>query len=79
MKFSAVLSSNKVARRWRDCNPLHAAPFDLSEEEEDDWRSQTLDLLTALHSLGGITDTSFDIVESRNAVSSKPLHCTSLL
>ncbi|THH02766.1 hypothetical protein EW026_g122 [Hermanssonia centrifuga] len=71
--WGEVLSSNKVARRWRDCNPLHAAPFDLSEEEEDDWRSQTLDLLTALHSLGGITDTSFDIVESRNAVSSDVL------
>ena len=42
---------------------------DSSEEDEEEWRSQTLELLTSAHSLGGIIDLNFEIVESRNAVS----------
>ncbi|KAI0344407.1 hypothetical protein BDW22DRAFT_1045439 [Trametopsis cervina] len=65
--WGEVLSSKHIARRWRECNPGIASPLLLSEEEEDEWRGQTLDLLSTVHSLSGIADLSFEVVESRNA------------
>ncbi|KAJ3555697.1 hypothetical protein NM688_g2433 [Phlebia brevispora] len=59
--------SKQFARRWRDCNPSHAPPPTLSDEDEDEWRSNLLGLLSDIHSLGGITDLLFDVVDSRNA------------
>ena len=65
---TVVLSSKGVARRWRDCNPNQSPSLDLSDDEED-LRSQTLELLTSAHSLGGIIDLGFEIEETtRNAV-----------
>lgn len=62
-----VLTSNQIARRWRDCNrastPLYA------EDEEDAWRTTTLKLISTAHTLGGITDISFEVVESKYSVS----------
>ena len=63
-----VLVSKQVARRWRDCNPGVASPSLLSGDEEDEWKTLTLDLLTAAHSLGAMSDLEFEVVESRNAV-----------
>lgn len=65
---NSVLSSKQFSRRWRDCNPLCSPPVTQSEEDEDEWQSQLLCLLSDVHSLGGIIDLSFDIVETRNAV-----------
>lgn len=66
-----MITGGQIVCRWRDCNPGVASPDLLSgEEEEDDWRSQTLELLSAAHSIGGIIDLSFEVVQSRNAVSS---------
>lgn len=63
-----VLPSKLLARRWRDCNPHTSPPLTQPEEDEDEWRSQTLELLSAAHSLGGVIDLTFDVVESKNAV-----------
>lgn len=62
--WGEVLSSKLLARRWRDCNP---SPSFVTESEEDEWREQILDLLTAAHSLGAIADLSFEVVQSKNA------------
>jgi hypothetical protein len=66
--WGEVVPSGRISRRWRECNPGVASPVLLSEDEEDEWRSEALDLLSAVHSLGGIVDMSFETVESRNAV-----------
>ena len=66
--WGEVVTSNRIARRWRECNPGVSSPLLLSEEEEDEWREQALELLAAAHSLGGVVDLTFETVESRNAV-----------
>ncbi|KAI0696256.1 hypothetical protein BC835DRAFT_1343011 [Cytidiella melzeri] len=74
--WGEVITSSRIARRWRECNPGVASLLLLSEEEEDEWRSQALDLLSAAHSLGGIVDLSFETVESRNADLAFELRCS---
>lgn len=63
----SVLSSKQFARRWRDCNPGSTDDF-MPAEEDDEWRTCTLKLLSAAHTLGGVIDLSFDVVDSRYAV-----------
>ncbi|KAI0925975.1 hypothetical protein AcW1_008260 [Taiwanofungus camphoratus] len=62
----SVLSSKQFARRWRDCNPGSTDDF-MPAEEDDEWRTCTLKLLSAAHTLGGVIDLSFDVVDSRYA------------
>ncbi|KAF9266617.1 hypothetical protein L218DRAFT_956394 [Marasmius fiardii PR-910] len=58
------LNSNQFARRWRECNSL-SFEFASSEREEEEWRKNTLKTLTAAHTVGGMTDFSFEVVKSR--------------
>ncbi|OBZ72490.1 hypothetical protein A0H81_07816 [Grifola frondosa] len=61
---SSVVSSKQLARRWRDYNPK-SPPLYASGEDEDEWRIGILELLSAAHTLGGIVDLSFEVVDSR--------------
>ncbi|KAH9838409.1 uncharacterized protein C8Q71DRAFT_528370 [Rhodofomes roseus] len=61
--WAEVLQSNQLARRWRDCNPLQAPSF-ASEEEEDEWRTAIVELLSSAHSIGGIADLTFEMVKT---------------
>ncbi|KAI0368731.1 hypothetical protein BV20DRAFT_1021921 [Pilatotrama ljubarskyi] len=61
--WGEVLSSNQIARRWRDCNPQHHAELS-SQDEEESWRANCLEYLTTIHSLGGIADLAFEVVKS---------------
>lgn len=63
-----VLSSNAFARRWRECNSLQLSTT-ADEDREMSWRRELLGLLTSVHSMGGIADSSFDVVPSLNSVS----------
>ncbi|KAJ7127057.1 hypothetical protein C8R44DRAFT_780313 [Mycena epipterygia] len=60
-----VLNSKQFARRWRACNP-QSADF-AQDEDEEEWRTFNLELLAKAHTLGGITELSFDCVESNYA------------
>ncbi|KAI0783560.1 hypothetical protein C8Q75DRAFT_884500 [Abortiporus biennis] len=64
--WGEVLSSKQFARRWRDCNPAQS-PFFTDESEEDEWRTDVLNLLSKAHALGGMEELSFDVVSSHNA------------
>ncbi|KZT07641.1 uncharacterized protein LAESUDRAFT_698304 [Laetiporus sulphureus 93-53] len=61
--WGEVLSSKQMARRWRDCNSQSPSPYQ-SEEDEDAWRSKVLKLISSAHTLGGITDLSFEVIDS---------------
>lgn len=63
-----VLNSKQFARRWRACNPQSAVDF-AQDEDEEEWRIFNLELLAKAHTLGGVTELSFDCVESNYAVS----------
>ncbi|KAI0086993.1 hypothetical protein BDY19DRAFT_321026 [Irpex rosettiformis] len=66
--WGETITSNRLSRRWRECNPgIASPPSAAGEEEEDEWRSLTLDLLSAAHTIGGIASLAFEIVQSRNA------------
>lgn len=65
--YNLVLSSQHLSRRWRSNNRLSPEPF-MNAAEEDNWRIQILELLSKAHTLGGITELSFEIVESRYSV-----------
>ena len=68
--WGEVITNSRLSRRWRECNPGIASPPPASdEEEEDEWKSLTIDLLSDVHSIGGIADLEFEIVKSKNAVS----------
>ncbi|KAF5367403.1 hypothetical protein D9758_003778 [Tetrapyrgos nigripes] len=56
--------SNQFARRWRSSNGLDVS-FQGSDQDEDEWRLDNLENLTKAHSLSGVTDLSFDVVDSR--------------
>lgn len=62
-----VLSSKQFARRWRECNSQIDAPT-LDDDEEDAWRTRRLDLLSSAHTLGGMPELSFEVVESKFGV-----------
>jgi hypothetical protein len=59
------LTSKQFARRWRNCNRIDQSLL----EDEELWRKQILDLLTKVHTLGGIKDLAFERVESNFSVS----------
>lgn len=64
----SVLNSKQFARRWRACNPDSAVNFS-REDDEEEWRIDKLELLAKVHTLGGIAESGFDVVESNYAVS----------
>jgi hypothetical protein len=61
----------QLARRWRSLNRL-APEESTSGSTEDRWREQTLQLLSDAHTIGGIAELSFQVVESQYSV--RPLH-----
>ncbi|RDB25908.1 hypothetical protein Hypma_006495 [Hypsizygus marmoreus] len=74
--WTEVLTSKQIARRWRDCNNGSPPPF-AEAEAEDEWRTATLELLSKAHTLGGIADISFEVVESNYADFAFELECDS--
>ena len=63
-----MLTSTQCARRWRDCNPEDASFF-LENRLQDTWRTGNFELLSKAHTLGGIMDLTFEIVNSGYAAS----------
>ncbi|KAI0671590.1 hypothetical protein C8Q78DRAFT_783692 [Trametes maxima] len=61
--WGEVLTSQRVARRWRDCNPQRSPVLDTQDDEES-WRIQCLEFLSSVHSLGGVSDLAFEVVKS---------------
>ncbi|KAJ7637701.1 hypothetical protein DFH06DRAFT_1433105 [Mycena polygramma] len=72
--WTEVLNSKQFARRWRACNPDSAADFD-QEDDEEQWRIGNLELLSKAHTLGGMADLGFDVVESNYADLAIQLDC----
>ncbi|KAJ7158819.1 hypothetical protein C8R46DRAFT_401649 [Mycena filopes] len=64
--WTEVLNSKQFARRWRACNPDTAVEF-TREEDEEEWRTEHLELLAKAHTLGGIESSVFDCPESNYA------------
>ncbi|KAJ6531722.1 hypothetical protein B0H19DRAFT_1188224 [Mycena capillaripes] len=72
--WTEVLNSKQFARRWRACNPGSTVNFS-REEDEEEWRLNNLELLAKAHTLGGIADLGFDVVESNYADLAIELDC----
>ncbi|KAJ7475786.1 hypothetical protein FB451DRAFT_1244751 [Mycena latifolia] len=72
--WTEVLNSKQFARRWRACNPDSAANF-ARDDDEEEWRILNLELLAKAHTLGGISELSFDCVESNYADLAIELEC----
>ncbi|KAJ7773198.1 hypothetical protein B0H16DRAFT_1409110 [Mycena metata] len=64
--WTEVLNSKQFARRWRACNPDSAVEF-TREEDEEEWRTENLELLAKAHSLGGVESSVFDCPQSNYA------------
>lgn len=63
----AVLSSNHLARRWRENNEQKILS-PLPDDEEEAWRTRNLELLSQAHTLCGVQHLSFEIVDSNFGV-----------
>ncbi|KAH6908987.1 hypothetical protein BKA70DRAFT_221573 [Coprinopsis sp. MPI-PUGE-AT-0042] len=61
--WAEALNGQQFSRRWRKSNPTH--PDHLDEDEEEAWRETNLELLSNIHTIGGLSDTSFEIVPSK--------------
>ncbi|KAJ7104220.1 hypothetical protein B0H15DRAFT_809014 [Mycena belliarum] len=72
--YTEVLNSKQFARRWRACNPDSPSDF-AQEDDEEEWRLANLELLAKAHTLGGITELSFECVESNYADLAIELEC----
>ncbi|KAF8206505.1 hypothetical protein K438DRAFT_1963533 [Mycena galopus ATCC 62051] len=72
--WTEVLNSKQFARRWRACNSINAPEFS-REEDEEEWRISTLELLSKAHTLGGVEELTFDVVESNYADLALELEC----
>ncbi|KAF8986582.1 hypothetical protein BDQ17DRAFT_1259470, partial [Cyathus striatus] len=60
-----VIFSQQFARRWRACNARSTVPFD--DVDEDKWRAKRLGFLSRVHTLSGIAELSFEIVDTNYA------------
>ncbi|KAG6374491.1 hypothetical protein JVT61DRAFT_4534 [Boletus reticuloceps] len=60
--WAEVLSSKQFARRWRECNRRIDSPS-LDDDQEEAWRTRCLELLSSAHTLGGMLQLSFEVVE----------------
>ncbi|KAF4596531.1 hypothetical protein EYR38_007918 [Pleurotus pulmonarius] len=73
--WSEVLSSKELARRWRINNPITAAPpYDVLKDEQS-WRTSCHELLSQAHTLGGIAELSFEVVDSNYSDLAFDLEC----
>ncbi|KAI6155021.1 hypothetical protein BKA82DRAFT_306865 [Pisolithus tinctorius] len=72
--WAEVLNSKQFARRWRECNRRISSPL-LDDDAEEAWRTRNLDLLSRAHTLGGVSDVSFEPVESKIADLAFELEC----
>ncbi|KAF9790895.1 hypothetical protein BJ322DRAFT_415384 [Thelephora terrestris] len=57
-----TLTSNQVARRWRECHP-HKTKSDLTSRQEESWRRDVLKCLSAAHTIGNFAEMSFEVVQ----------------
>ncbi|TFK40297.1 hypothetical protein BDQ12DRAFT_680680 [Crucibulum laeve] len=71
--WAEVLTSQQFARRWRSCNANSPSP--LSEGDEEAWRISCFELLSKSHSIGGILELSFEVIESYYADFAFELEC----
>ncbi|KAK0469835.1 uncharacterized protein EV420DRAFT_1258748, partial [Desarmillaria tabescens] len=62
--WAEALSGPQFSRRWRGLNSLELMSASDSMVDEEEWRAHTLDLLSNAHSLGGIADLLFEVVET---------------
>lgn len=73
-----ALTSNQLARRWRECHPLKSK-VNLTPREEELWREDVLRCLSAAHTLGNFAEMSFEVVKSLYSVRGYPIHHSKLL
>ncbi|KAI6042979.1 hypothetical protein EDC04DRAFT_2563379, partial [Pisolithus marmoratus] len=66
MTWAEVLNSKQFARRWRECNERISSSV-LDDDAEEVWRTRNLDILSRSHTLGSVSDLSFELVESKSA------------
>jgi hypothetical protein len=62
-----ALTSNQLARRWRECHP-HKSKSNLTSREEELWRRDVLKCLSAAHTIGNFAEMSFEVVQSLYSV-----------
>ncbi|TDL25498.1 hypothetical protein BD410DRAFT_764954 [Rickenella mellea] len=67
--WAEVLSNKRMVRRWLECN------LNSLGEPSESTGLFILDLISTLHSIGGISDVPFEVVESRDADLSFELDC----
>jgi len=60
--WTEVLAGKQLARRWRSLNQFAPEPM---STPEDAWREQTLQVIADAHTIGGIAELSFQVVESQ--------------
>ncbi|KAF9476699.1 hypothetical protein BDN70DRAFT_882087 [Pholiota conissans] len=62
--WAEVVTAKLLARRWRLHNARSPEYF-FQSGKEDTWRESILDLLCKAHTIGGIGELSFEVVESK--------------
>ncbi|KAI5982267.1 hypothetical protein EDD15DRAFT_2325177 [Pisolithus albus] len=72
--WAEVLNSNQFARRWRECNERISSPFP-DDDAEEAWRTRNLEMLSRAHTLGTVSDLSFELAESKKADLAFELGC----
>ncbi|KIK12972.1 hypothetical protein PISMIDRAFT_31213 [Pisolithus microcarpus 441] len=72
--WAEVLNNNQFARRWRECNERISSPF-LDDDAEEAWRTRNLEILSRAHTLGTVSDLSFELAESKKADLAFELGC----
>ncbi|PCH42269.1 hypothetical protein WOLCODRAFT_143949 [Wolfiporia cocos MD-104 SS10] len=67
--WGEVLTMEQFVRRWQKSNPQQRTSFSnlKTSQEEEEWRAAILEFISSAHSLGGLPEVSFEIVESHNA------------
>lgn len=65
--ISVVLSGKVMARRWRNLNP-NATEYSQVTIEENTWRKRVFELLSEAHTIGGIVDLDFEVIDSEYSV-----------
>ncbi|THH06544.1 hypothetical protein EW146_g9583 [Bondarzewia mesenterica] len=73
--WAEVLSSKQVSRRWHNCNESPTSAYSIYDaEQEQEWTEKIIVLLSDAHTLGGINELSFGVVESRYSDFAFELH-----
>ncbi|KAF9048705.1 hypothetical protein BJ165DRAFT_1526130 [Panaeolus papilionaceus] len=72
--WGEALNSTQLARRWRKCNPDSPQQHN-NDTAEEIWREQILDLLLKIHTIGAITDASFESVQTNYSDSAFEIEC----